>query len=134
MTAVVLLPDHLHCIWMLPPDFTDYSTTWQRIKDDFTRKYLSAGGSEAPVSPGKTRKRERGVWQSRFWEHTIENEDDYKGCLDYIHWNPVKHGYASRPCEYPWSTFAKFVDMGEYDPLWGTGEATIANVPGAEWE
>jgi len=133
LAAIVLLPDHLHCLWTLPPGFQDYSTVWKGIKEQFTRNHLASGGTESKVSPGKKRKRERGIWQSRFWEHTVRDEDDFKRCLDYIHWNPVKHGYVSRPCDYPYSTFAKYVRLGEYEPLWGTGKVVV-DVPGAEWE
>jgi len=131
--AIVLLPDHFHYIWTLPPEDVDYSSRIKRIKSSFTKNYLRSGGIEAEVSGGKRKKHERGVWQSRFWEHTVRDEDDFRRCLDYIHWNPVKHGYASRPCDYPYSTFHKFVRLGEYEPLWGTG-AVVLDVPGAEWE
>jgi len=131
--AFVLLPDHFHTIWTLPPEDDRYSKRMMRIKDAFTKAYLAGGGTEAYCSPSKIRKGERGVWQSRFWEHTVRDDDDFKRCLDYIHWNPVKHGYASRPCDYPWSTFRKFVRLGEYEPEWGTG-IVMNDVPGAEWE
>jgi putative transposase len=131
--AFVLLPDHFHCIWTLPHGDSNYSTRIKQIKTRFTRAYLKHDRHEAPVSDARRAKKERGIWQSRFWEHTIRDDDDFKRCLDYIHWNPVKHGYVSRPCDYPYSTFAKFVRLGEYEPLWGTGQV-VSDVPGAEWE
>ncbi|MFO0801890.1 MAG: transposase [Gemmataceae bacterium] len=130
--AIVLLPDHLHAIWTLPEGDCDYSPRLSRIKESFTREYLAAGGEEGPVSPSRRARGERGVWQRRFWEHTVEDEDDLKRCLDYSHYNPVKHGLVQRVRDYPWSTFRKFVALGEYDEHWG--EAEIPDVPGAEWE
>jgi putative transposase len=131
--AIVLLPDHFHCIWTLPSEDDDYPTRMKHIKRNFTFEYLKNGGVESEVSVAKRNKHERGVWQSRFWEHTVRDEDDFKRCLDYIHWNPVKHGYVTRPCDYPYSTFHKFVRIGEYELLWGTGKVVV-DVPGAEWE
>src|SRR5581483_439824 len=132
--AMVLLPDHLHTIWTLPPDDADYSTRWQRIKETFTEDYLAAGGAEATRSPSRTEHSGRGVWQRRFWEHTVRDADDLTRCLDYVHYNPIKHGYVTRPADYPWSTFHRYVRLGEYDPEWGTGDVTVPDIPGAEWE
>ena len=131
--AIVLLPDHLHAIWTLPDNDTDYSSRWARIKERFTRQYLATGGEEGPVSPARKERGERGVWQRRFWEHTVEDEDDLKRCLDYSHHNPAKHGLVKRVQDYPWSTFRKFVAMGEYELHWGEAEAPV-EIPGAEWE
>ncbi len=131
--AVVLLPDHFHAIWMLPPYDTGYSLRMKRIKERFTRSYLAAGGAEADRSQWSWDKGQRGVWQARFWEHTVGDENDLTDCLDYVHWNPVKHGLVQRPCDYRWSTFHKFVRLGAYDPLWGTGQVT-SDITGAEWD
>lgn len=95
--AFVILPDHLHAIWSLPPGDTNYSTQWAWIKKEFTRRYLSSGGVEQPVSPSRRENRRREVWQRRFWEHTLESAEDFETHFDYIHWNPVKHGYAQCP-------------------------------------
>jgi putative transposase len=73
------------------------------------------------------------VWQHRFWEHTIRDEDDLERCVNYTHGNPVKHGLVSRVRDYPWSSFHRFVEQGDYDPYWG-GDEPPADVPGAEWE
>ncbi len=132
--AVVLLPDHLHAVWSLPDGDSAYSVRWSRIKDRFTRAFLAGGGTESAVTESRTRHRERGVWQPRFWEHTIRDEDDFERCLAYVHYNPVKHGLAATPAEYPWSTFGKFVRRGWYEPTWGTGDVSAAEVPGAEWD
>jgi putative transposase len=117
--AIVLLPDHLHAIWTLPPGDAEYSVRWEKIKSDFTRTYLKRGGIDGAPSTSRLRHRERSVWQRRFWEHTCRDEDDLKRFLDYLHGNPVKHGLATRVRDDPWSTFRKFVKMGEYPLDWG---------------
>lgn len=112
IVGMVLLDDHLHTIWTLPPDDADYSTRWRKIKEAFTVAYLAAGGTEAPVSDERRARGERGVWQRRFWEHECRDEVDLKRCLDYVHWNPVKHGYVSRAVDYQWSSFHQYVRLG----------------------
>ncbi len=134
IAAFVLLPDHLHTVWTLPPADADYSERWGRIKEAFTRAYLRAGGSEIDRDPSRVRKRERGVWQHRFWEHVVRDDDDLSRCLSYIHYNPVKHGLARRVADYPWSSFHRFVTMGEYPEDWGSGPPDEFDIPGAEWE
>jgi putative transposase len=115
--AMVLLPEHLHCVWSLPPGDTDFSMRWELIKKRFDRLWLPPNAK----SPHQ-------VWQPRFWEHCVRNEKDLKRHVDYIHWNPVKHGHVARACDWPYSTFARFVKMGEYDINWGQDEpATLAN-------
>ncbi|MBS3733633.1 MAG: transposase [Phycisphaerae bacterium] len=117
-TAVVLLPDHLHMIWRLPTSDKDYSTRITSLKRLFTRAYLAAGGKEASVPAGQRRKRRRGVWQRKFWEHTIRDAKDFRMHLDYIHLNPVKHGYVDRPRDWPWTSFHRHVAQGWYEPDW----------------
>lgn len=92
--AIVLLPDHLHAIWSLPRGDQEYPRRWGWIKKEFTKRHLAEGGGEGWISRSKQQDRRRGVWQRRFWEHTLEDEDDYEAHFDYIHWNPVKHGYV----------------------------------------
>jgi putative transposase len=132
VVAWVILPDHLHAVWTLPPDDADYSTRWRRIKEEFTDAFLGMGGTEVAVSHERRHRGERGVWQRRFWEHECRDEDDLKRCLDYVHWNPVKHGCVARPAEYLWSSFRSWVEIGEYAANWG--DAEVADVAGAEWE
>jgi REP-associated tyrosine transposase len=117
--AVVLLPDHLHTVWELPTGDANYSIRWQKIKEHFTRAFLTQGGREGATETSRKRKQERAIWQRRFWEHTCSDEGDLKRCVDYLHWNPVKHGIVSRVVDYPWSTFHRFVRSGEYDVGWG---------------
>ena len=130
--AVVLLPDHLHTIWTLPDGDADYSVRWAGVKTGFTRRYLAGGGPEGVLDHNRSRHRERAVWQHRFWEHLVRDEADLSRCLDYLHYNPVKHGLVARVADYPWSSFHRWVGLGEYDHEWGTG--AVADVPGAEWE
>ena len=131
--ASVLLPDHYHCVWTLPNGDDDYSTRWGLIKEKFTRKFLEAGGTEGRSTASRRKHRERAIWQRRFWEHTVLDEDDLRRCVDYIHWNPVKHGYVKRPAQWQWSSFHSFVRSGDYPSNWGESEMII-EVPGAEWE
>lgn len=130
--AIVLLPDHLHTIWTLPDGDQDYSTRWGMIKERFTREYLESGGRELQRTESRQKHRERAIWQKRFWEHTVQYEDDFERCFNYVHWNPVKHGIVKRVRDYPHSSFHRFVRAGHYDGHWG--EAEVPDVPGAEWE
>ncbi len=133
MPAVVLLPDHLHCIWTLPEGDTDYSTRWRQIKEVFTRSYLDAGGEEGARSKSRQHHAERAVWQRRFWEHTCWDQDDLNRCIDYIHWNPVKHGLVQRVRDYPWSSFHRHVAEGIYPLDWGS-ENPCPGYNEPEWE
>jgi putative transposase len=117
--ASCLLPDHLHTVWILPRGDSDFSIRWKRIKEEFTNRWLDHGGSEGSVSSSRKSKKERGIWQRRFWEHTIENEADLERCVDYTHWNPRKHGLIARVRDWQWSTFFQFVEKGDYDLDWG---------------
>ena len=119
LVALVLIPDHIHTVWTLPRGDADYPTRWAQIKESFTRRYLAVGGDEGRRSASRARRRERAIWQRRYWEHTVRDEDDLKRCIDYIHWNPVKHGLVERVQDYPWSTFHRFARLGEYDLAWG---------------
>ena len=115
MPGVVLLADHLHCLWTLPDGDADFSTRWRKIKEAFTRAFLAAGGREAEAPAGQRRKGQRGLWQQRFWEHTIRDEDDFGRHLDYIHFNPVKHELARCAHDWPYSSFHDWVRRGVYD-------------------
>jgi putative transposase len=131
--AIVLLPDHLHTVWTLPPRDVNYSLRWAQIKEAFTRRFLQHGGKERERTVSREKHRERAVWHRRFWEHTCVSEDDLRKHIDYLHWNPRKHGLISRIRDYPWSTFHRFVERGEYDIDWGgTDPCPSWNHP--EWE
>jgi putative transposase len=120
LVAMVLLPDHLHAIWSLPARDQSYHVRWRRIKEVFTQGYLAGGGSEGPISAGRRARGERGIWQRRYWEHTIRDEFDFERHFDYLHYNPVKHGYARSPAEWPHSSFHRWVRQNVYDPEWGS--------------
>jgi putative transposase len=127
--ACVLLPDHFHTIWTLPSGDSDFSTRWKRIKRDFTVDWLDAGNKEYPVTAAQHHRGSRGIWQRRFYEHQVRDEDELHTLCDYIHYNPVKHGRASRPSEWQWSTFHRFVAAGHYPSEWGRSEPdTIRNI------
>lgn len=113
--ALVALPDHLHAIWRLPQGDWDYSNRWRRIKAHFSRA-LPLGER---VSASQDMKRERGIRQRRFWQHTVRDEGDLQRHLDYIHFNPVKHGLVCRVSDWPHSIFHEYVRRGVYTPDWG---------------
>jgi putative transposase len=116
--AIVVLPDHLHAIWTLPPGDARFAKRWSGIKAAFTRAFLAAGGREAPRGQSRRSRGERGVWQRRFWDHVIRDDDDFGNHVDYIHYNPVKHGLARCPHAWPSSSFHQHVDNGTYAADW----------------
>jgi putative transposase len=103
--AWVVLPDHMHAIWILPPDDTDYALRWRAIKSIFSRNLPPV----EKTTTNRLSRGERGIWQRRFWEHTIRDERDLENHVAYIHYNPVKHGHAASPREWPHSSFHRFV-------------------------
>ena len=124
MDACVVMPDHLHCIWTLPEHDADYSLRWSLIKSAFSRKLAH---TESRRSAQKSRG-ERGIWQRRFWEHVIRDEQDFRNHVDYIHINPVKHGYAERAIEWPYSSIHRFLKQGLCDPAWAA-ESFVLDMP-----
>jgi putative transposase len=129
VVAIVLLPDHLHALWTLPSGDDHYSLRWRWIKREFTRSWLALGGPEQPCSESRRREQRRGVWQRRFWEHTIRDEADMESHFDYIHYNPVKHALVQRPRDWPWSSFRRWVLAGHYSIDWAAGPPPFA-LPG----
>jgi putative transposase len=119
MDALVLMDDHLHTLWTLPEGDTRYSARWGYIKKEFTKTWLATQGEEQPRTASRLKQRRRGIWQRRFWEHAIRDEDDYARHFDYVHYNPVKHGYVKRVQDWPYSTFHRYVEQGVYDINWG---------------
>jgi putative transposase len=126
------MPDHFHTVWTLPRGDSAYPTRLRRIKEEFTQSYLAQGGSEAPISASRDEKGERGIWQRRYWEHTVLDEDDLKRCVDYVHWNPKKHGYVTNVRDWPWSSFHRYVVLGEYTQDWGAQDPAPGYVD-PEW-
>ena len=114
--AMVVLPDHLHCLWTLPPGDDAFPIRWSRIKATFSRGIVA----DERRRPSLIRKRERGIWQRRYWEHAIRDEADFQRCLDYLHYNPVKHGHAARAMDWPYSSFRHWVERGAYPLDWAT--------------
>jgi len=108
--AWVALPDHMHGLWTLPPGDDEFPARWQTIKAMLSRSVPRADDRRASL----VRKREAGIWQRRYWEHTIRDDHDYAGHMDYIHFNPVKRGLAAHPADWPFSSFAKCVALGMY--------------------
>ncbi len=130
--AIVLLPDHWHTIWTLPPNDARYSLRWMRIKEEFTKAWLLGGGHELAQSQSRKKHRQRGVWHKRYWEHTVVDEIDLKRCMDYLHWNPRKHGLVARIQDWKWSSFHRFAHAGEYDLNWG-GRDPVPGWDEPEW-
>lgn len=114
--GIVVLPDHIHVIWTLAEGDADYSKRWRLIKANFSR--CLAPGERTSLS--RDSKAERGVWQRRYWEHTIRDDSDFAVHMDYIHYNPVKHGLVSRPSDWPYSSFHRLVRLGVYPPDWAS--------------
>jgi putative transposase len=117
--AWVLLPDHLHCIWTLPKDSSDFSTRWGLIKSGFTRRTKDLFHINKWMNDSRSNHRESTVWQRRFWEHQIRSDEEYQAYMDYIHYNPVKHGHVKRVLDWPYSTFHRHVRAGIYPMDWG---------------
>jgi putative transposase len=117
--AIVVLPDHLHAVWTLPGDDADFATRWRLIKTTFSRN-VPAGER---VSASRAAKGERGIWQRRYWEHTIRDEDDFSRHVDYVHINPVKHGLVTRVRDWLPSSFHHMVRRGTYPEDWA-GDAS----------
>jgi len=115
----VLLPDHLHCIWTLPEDDADFGKRWAMIKRFVTKRCGPSLLCDEWLNDSKQRRKESPLWQRRYWEHMIRNETDFKWHMDYLHYNPVKHGLASCVQDWPYSTFHRCVKDGIYPEDWG---------------
>ena len=115
--AIVILPDHLHAIWTLPPDDAAFAKRWALIKAVFSRNLPPTEQRSA----SRRKKGERGIWQRRYWEHLIRDDDDYARHIDYIHINPVKHGHAVHPIEWPYSSIHRYVKEGMLPSDWSGG-------------
>jgi len=119
LDAMVVLPEHLHAILTLPTNDKGFSTRWMLIKSGFSRQLPK----HEKINKSRERKGERGIWQRRYWEHVIKNEDDFVRHVDYIHYNPVKHGYVKKAADWPYSTIHEFVKNNLLDENWGHGNA-----------
>jgi putative transposase len=112
--AIVVLPDHLHTIMTLPQNDADFSGRWRQIKSLFTQEVVARG-----FTAERNRRGEYALWQRRFWEHTIRDDSDLSRHVDYIHYNPVKHGLVSRVSDWRYSSFHRYVQQGLLPPDWG---------------
>lgn len=117
--AWVLMPDHLHCIWTLPDGDADYSTRWALIKNSVSRFAGIVPLSNSRPSASRIKHRDAAIWQRRFYEHQIRDELDFERHVDYVHFNPVRHGHATSAAAWPFSTFHRYVRQGVYAPDWG---------------
>ncbi|MDC0664188.1 REP-associated tyrosine transposase [Marinobacter sp. SS21] len=121
--AIVVLPDHLHCIWTLPEGDADYGVRWSLIKAAFSRGLPKT----ECLTASRQLRGERGLWQRRFWEHRLRDQPDFNRHADYIHWNPVKHGLVDSAKAWPYSSFHRYVERGVYSENWGGGLASTVN-------
>jgi len=117
--GIVILPDHIHCVWWLPDNDSDNSSRWAQIKRRFS---MSLDESEKREFSRKVR-RERAIWQPRFWEHLIVDDEDWRRHMDYIHYNPVKHGLVRKVSKWPYSSFSRCIQRGWYLQEWGDSVA-----------
>ena len=114
IVAWIVLPDHMHAVWTLPEGDGDCATRWMLIKAGFSRSIPKG----ELIRATRRRKGERGIWQRRFWEHLITDEDDLLRHVDYVHINPVKHGYVMRAADWPYSSIHRYIRRGEMPGDW----------------
>ncbi|MDP1610583.1 MAG: transposase [Sulfuritalea sp.] len=124
--AMVVLPDHLHCIWTLPSGDADFAIRWRLIKTWFTKHCDPTLRTEP--NRARSAKREQALWQHRYWEHMLRDEADFSRHIEYIHFNPVKHGFVSSAMEWPYSSLRRYVEAGVYLPDWGRGSMDTEGV------
>jgi len=123
--AYCILPDHIHLIWQLPENDSNYSTRVSVMKRHFSKKYVEEFGLPIPKDASRSKRREVTLWQRRFWEHYIRDEEDLHHHIDYVHYNPVKHGWVNRVRDWADSSFHKFVITGNYDLDWGDNYTVV---------
>jgi putative transposase len=121
--AIVILPEHLHCIWTLPPGDSNFSTRWRLIKSYFSRHCDAQYRGQ--ISSSRQNKKEQSIWQRRFWEHQIQTEQDFIYHVDYIHYNPVKHGLVDAPSTWEYSSFHHYAREGIYQSNWRANREMI---------
>ena len=122
--AFVLLPDHFHCLWTLPPGDRDFTTRMRLIKTFVTKRCSTQLNLPTSISNSRSKRKESNLWQRRFWEHLIRDESDFNRHCDYIHYNPVKHGLCSSAKDWQYSSFHRFVAAEIYPLDWGVKETT----------
>lgn len=127
LIAWVLLPDHMHCIWTLPEGDADFATRWGMIKRHVSQCCAHRLHQEAGLNDSRRKRNELSLWQRRYWEHQIRNENDLARHVDYIHWNPLKHGLVDKVSDWPYSTFHRYVDEGVYPKNWCGDSSAVWN-------
>lgn len=115
LDAMVVLPEHLHALMTLPKNDNDFATRWMLIKSGFSRQLPK----RERINDSRQAKGERGIWQRRYWEHLIRDERDFSQHVDYIHYNPVKHGHVAAAVDWPYSTIHQYIEQGLVDADWG---------------
>jgi putative transposase len=121
--AMVVLPEHIHALWTFPEQDGDFATRLMLVKQGFTRRLHAAGVLSTNAATARGVRGERSLWQRRFWEYRVRNEEDFAQHVDYIHFNPVKHGWVLRAREWPYSSFHRFVQAGKLESDWGISVA-----------
>lgn len=121
--AIVILPDHIHSIFTLPKDNSDYPTRWRLIKSYFSHRLKLPNQTELSIK--RKLKHKKPIWQRRYWEHLIRNERDLERHVEYIHYNPLKHGLVKAPKGWKHSSYHKYVKDGLYGIDWGSGELLV---------
>ena len=117
--AFVLLPDHFHGLWTLPENDGDLSTRMRLLKSYVTRSIADKLDLETRKNLSREARRERNLWQRRFWEHRVRDEEEFAAYCDYIHINPVKHQLCQSPTDWRWSSVHRFIQQGIYSLDWG---------------
>lgn len=125
--AFCLLPNHIHALINLPDNEWDYSTRIREIKRLFTKGYLKTVGEQEVRNQSRFNKKEATIWQRRFYEHIIRDDNDYQNHFDYIHYNPVHHGLVDSLALWKWSSFRRYVKQGVYDKDWGANYSLKVN-------
>lgn len=115
LDAIVVLPEHLHALWTLPKNDSDFATRWMLIKSNFSRQLTK----DEKCNISRRKKGERGIWQRRYWEHTIRDEQDFERHVEYIHYNPVKHGYVDVASGWQYSSIHRYISKGIVKKDWG---------------
>jgi len=128
--AIVIMPDHLHAIWSLPQGEADYAMRWRNIKRAFTASIPPA--QRPGVFASRQHKGEQAIWQRRYWEHRIRDEKDFARHVDYIHYNPIKHGYVIRSVDWPYSSIHRYIRQSVLTPDWGYAPVDIPEGIGHE--
>jgi putative transposase len=120
--AMVVLPDHIHCILTLPEGDSDYPLRMRLIKSFFSKRCKN---SKSHGTTSRDQKREKAIWQRRYWEHAIIGDEDFEQHVEYIHYNPVKHGLVNAPKDWEYSSFHSYVRKGIYNRDWGAGSGIV---------